>query len=286
MSVSNLIDVSQHKGLDVVDGFPFPVLASGGAEPAARAIAARTARAWTFLGEVLATAPDIALLVLSRGDWGARTANPYGVGEYRRGNLIWPGEGDDAWRDVAELLAGGPEDVAAEARRVYGTPDGALDLSPYWDLGSIHELGHAFHFQAKLQLPRSWLWEFFANQCVYAYAASVEPELLPAVEAVPRLAVALGAAAYRHRSLADLEALYLGVGKMNYVWYQFHLQVEAKHVFGAAGTAGLRRLWEAFLPPAPDSEGELSDERLADLLARRVHPRMARVLTHWPGGRP
>lgn len=286
--MSAVVDTSKHEGLGGLAGFPFPVLASSGTEPTARTIATRTARAYSFLGEVLSTTPEIALLVLSPADWAPRTTIPYGVANVSKGNLIVPGEtGDAAWRELADLLLGARADVIAAARRVYGTPvgtGGALDLGSFWDLLSIHELGHAFSGQANVRFRRKWLGEFFANLCLHAYVATVEPDLLPALETLPRLVVGLGGGAYAHHSLAEFEDLYFGVGKMNYFWYQFHLQVEVKHVFDAMGLQGMQRLFAAFrLPRGSAPEGTVSRDQLVDQLHQQVHPRMAQVLTDWPG---
>ncbi|MGH2410998.1 MAG: hypothetical protein ACRDGS_11605 [Chloroflexota bacterium] len=103
----------------------------------------------------------------------------------------------------------------------------------------------------------------------------MEPDQLILLETQPRLILALNLAV-RYRSLADLEDLYGGVGPLNYVWYQSHLHMAVKALYDTAGVAAVRRLWDPFRVP---------DDRLAELLAERVDPLLAQVLTDWPGDR-
>jgi hypothetical protein len=153
---------------------------------------------------------------------------------------------------------------------VYGLPDGSTDLSPFFNLTSVHELAHLFHEQANVQFPRKWLQEFFANLSLHAYVATQEPEQLPILETFSRLVVEAGSASFEHHTLADLDRLYTGVGPQNYGWYQCRLHVAAKAVYDAGGVAALQRLWQAFPP--------ISDDQFIQVLGQ-VHPQLERVFT-------
>ncbi len=269
-----MLDTSRHQGLQALNGFAFPVYLSSGLEAAARPITQRCERAYRFLSETLQATPTVALLVLSEADWARHAASPtFGVPHNRNGNLIVAGERNSFWQEQVELLRVSPG--WEEARQVYGDGQGGLNLAHFFDLIAVHELAHVFAWQGSVRFPRHWLREFFATACLHAYLASVEPDQLIFLETLPRLILALNLAV-RHRSLADLEGLYGVIGPLNHVWYQSHLHVAVKALYDTAGVAAVQRLWDTF---------QLPDDRLAGLLAERVDPLLAQVLTNWPGDR-
>lgn len=269
-----MLDTSRHEGLQALNGFAFPVYLSSGLEAAARPIAQRCERAYRFLSETLQATPTVALLVLSEADWAGHAGFPtFGMPHHQNGNLIVAGERSSFWQDQVELLRVSPG--WEEAQQVYGDGQGGLNLALFFDLIAVHELAHAFEWQGSVRFPRNWLSEFFANACLHAYLAGMEPDQLILLETLPRLILALNLAV-RHHSLADLEDLYSGVGPLNYVWYQSHLHMAVKALYDTAGVAAVRRLWDTFRMP---------DDRLAGLLAERVDPLLAQVLTDWPGDR-
>jgi hypothetical protein len=79
---------------------------------------------------------------------------------------------DASRRDYARLLAAYP-----------GGADG-LDLQPFFDLVTIHELGHAFEVLGDLRLPDFWLGEVFADLALHAFVATRQQESLNTLEAV------------------------------------------------------------------------------------------------------
>jgi hypothetical protein len=192
--------------------------------------------------------------------------------EPERQVLIMPGEHNAFWQSMIPPLETLSPATAAAARAVYGLPNGAIDLAPFFDLTSVHELAHLFHEQANVQFPRKWLQEFFANLSLHAYVATLEPAQLPVLETFPLMMVEAGSAPFEHHSLADFERLYTGVGPQNYGWYQCQLCVAAKAVYDAAGVASLQRLWQAFPP--------IADDQLTQVLGQ-VHPRLQQVFTRW-----
>jgi hypothetical protein len=267
--------------LQHMEGYPFPVLFSAGTQPRAEQIAARLERAHRYLKEVLEFAPKLRLLVLSPDDWAEHAAFPlYGMPHYTGGDTIIVGdEPAGFWQGVARMLDGVLTPAQrAEAETIYGTVDGRIDMSTFTDLIAVHELGHLFHEQVPFAFPRLWLMELFANFCVHAYLAHTEPELVPLWTLLPERMMALPADRVRHRSLDDFERLYVGVGPENYVWYQFRLAVAAREIYDAAGADALRRLYRTFAA----HENGLTDRQLAELLAERVHPTVARVIGMWP----
>ncbi len=270
-----------HSALQNMEGYPFPVLFSDDVQTRAKKVAERCERARRYLKDVLGFNPKLRLLVLSPEDWAEHAAFPlYGMPHYAEGEKIIVGdEPPDFWQGVVRML----DDVLtpaerAEAEAVYGTVDGRIDMASFSDLLAVHELGHLFHEQVPFAFPRLWLMELFANFCLHAYVAEVEPELMPLWTMMPERMAALPTEGVPHRSLEDFEQLYVGVGAENYVWYQFRQVVAIESIYDAAGVGALRRLYRTFAA----HEGELTDLQLAALLEEQVHPAAAQVMRSWP----
>ena len=266
-----MIDTSKHEGLQAVQGFPFPVHTSPGLETRGRSIAERCARAYRFLSKVLDFEPKASLLVLSPQDWSGRSSHPvYGMPNYEAGNLIVAGEESSFWGSFVDMIKDASPSLLKEAQATYGSGE-RIDLAPFFDLLVVHELAHIFHDQVPFHFPRAWLTEFFANLCLHAYVASVEPEQLSTLETFPRLIVALGPDKFRYRTLEAFEALYTKVGPQNYGWYQCRLHLAAKKVYDAEAISALQKLWKTFA---------ITDPQLVESL-KKIHPEMAKVLTGW-----
>ena len=74
--VTPVIDVTKHQGLASLSGFPFEVRTSASTREQAGRLADRCARAYSYLGDMLAFRPQCALVVLNRADWSERASNP------------------------------------------------------------------------------------------------------------------------------------------------------------------------------------------------------------------
>ena len=225
--------------------------------------------------------PEVRLLVLSPEDWAEHAAvQIYGMPHYGSAGEIFVGaQTADFLRDIAALLDEVlTRDQRAEVGSVYGAADGRPDLSAFTDLLVVHELGHLFHEQVPFDFPRLWLMELFANLCLHAYVAEVEPERLPVLTVLPDKVGSVPLERVRHRSLVDFERLYVGVGPENYCWCQFRLSVGARDIYDESGVGALRRLYRTFVSP----EGEPTDRKLAELLEQQVSPVAARLMRTWP----
>ena len=271
--MGQMIDNTKHAGLELVRTEPFPVLASAGLEGRAAGLADRCGRARAFLGSALAIEPDVALLVLSKGDWECRAGGPYGMPQYAAGNIAAAGEQADLWNELSALLEHAPPELRQLAAEVYAGADGGIDLAPFFDLLVVHELGHAFPAHTHSRFPRHWLEELFANLCLHAYVASVEPRELVVLETFPRVLANVGADHFRHRSLEAFEALYSDLGR-DYAWFQSQLHVAAKRVHEAEGLAVVKRFLACLA---------VHDDALVALLESRVGSEVARIPGNWPG---
>jgi hypothetical protein len=268
----------QYPDLIELSGFVFPVYVSSGCEERGRSMAAICQQAYEFLSETLPARAKVNVLVLAPAHWSQYGTHPtYGMphAETDQQALIMAGEDNAFWQSMVPPLETLPQGTAEAVCAVYGRPDGTIDLSPFFDLLSVHELAHLFHDQENVQFGRKWLQEFFANLCLHAYVATQQPEQLPVLETFPPLVLEEISAPFEHQSLADFERLYTGVGPQNYAWYQCRLHVAAKAVYSAGGVVALQRLWRAFAP--------ISDDRLTQVLGQ-VHPRLEQVFTGWPTG--
>jgi hypothetical protein len=110
-------------------------------------------------------------------------------------------------------------------------PDGHgdVDLQPFVDLITVHELGHAFETLGDLRLPTSWLSEIFVNLATHAFVATQQPDSLSTLETLATVGAESRDLAARMRAqgystLDELEEQYTGgdrpMGPLNYVWFQ------------------------------------------------------------------
>jgi hypothetical protein len=266
-----VIDETKHHGLVSLPGFPFEVRTSASTREQAGRLADRCARAYSYLGDVLAFRPRCALVVLNRADWSERASNPaYVMPYYDAGNLFLQGEPSDLTARLEEVAGSAPPAAAEELNQVYGT--GADRLAPFADMLVVHELAHAFHDGVPFVFPRSWLMELFADMALYAFAVAREPDRRLQAETLPRVALEYRLLKPVARDLRYFEAFYPYIEPLTYVWYQFRFTMMAKGVVDAAGPNALRRLWDAFA---------LSDEQLAGVLGRQVDPAAGQWLDLW-----
>jgi hypothetical protein len=266
-----VIDVTKHQGLASLAGFPFEVHASASTLEQAGRLAERCARAYSYLGDLLAFRPRCALVVLDRADWADRASNPaYVMPYYNAGNLFLTGEPSDLTARLEEVAGSAPPAAARELAQVYGT--GAGRLEPFTDTLVVHELAHAFHDGVPFVFPRSWLMELFADMALYTFLAEEEPDQRLVFETLPRVALEYGLLKPVARDPRYFEAYYPYIEPLTYVWYQFRFTMMAKGVIDSGGPNVLRRLWDAFA---------VTDERLGDTLGRQVHPEAGQWLTAW-----
>jgi hypothetical protein len=283
-------------GLERLPGYRFEVRYSDGALIRARAAADVAADAYDYFSRLFSgIEPDIAVIVADEQDWESR--QPYGLpffnnddGQIRPGIVVMPAGSGDFWvaigkdldeastRDYPRLLATYPDDA------------GGLDLQPFFDLVTIHELGHAFEALGDLRLPTFWLGEIFANLALHAFIATRRPESLDTLEVLSIVGVqSLGRGARMRAegfsTLEDLEAHYTGganpMNALNYVWYQYRWQRLAATMFGADGEEGLVRFWECFHATDRLIAGDVTAASLAPLLETEVSVALGRAVRDW-----
>jgi hypothetical protein len=283
-------------GLAELNGYPFEVRYSEGSVVRARAAADVAADAYKYLSPLLSGfEPDIAVIVSDRADWESR--QPYGLpyfnddeDQIRPGIVVMPAERGDFWVAMGEdLRETSPHDFP-KLLATYSDGASGLDLQPFFDLITIHELGHAFETLGGLTLPTFWLSEIFANLTLHAFVATKRPESLNTLEVLStvgakstRLDARMRAEGYT--TLEDLETHYTGgdkpMGPLNYVWYQYRWQRLAAAMFDTDGEEGLVRIWDFFRATDRLSLGEVTAASLAPLLQAEVSETLARAIQEW-----
>ncbi len=284
-------------GLVHLDGYPFEVRYSDGSLGRARAACDAAADAYEYLSRLFSGfEPDIAVIVADEKDWESR--QPYGlpffnddIDQIRPGIVVMPADGSGTFwvtmgRDIRDASPRG------YARLLAAYPDGTggLDLQPFFDLVTIHELGHAFEVLGGLRFPTFWLGEIFANLALYAFVATRQPERLSTLEVLPtvgaqsrRLGARMRADGYS--TLEELELHYTGgdqpMSPLNYVWYQYRWLQLAARVFASDGEDVLTRFWDCFHATDRPRSKEVTAAALAPLLRSEVSDTLGRAVQRW-----
>jgi hypothetical protein len=284
-------------GLPQLGGYPFEVRHSDGSPERAKAAADLAADAYAYFSRLFSEVePDIAVVVVDGGDW-PDTGLPYGLpffrddpGEIRPGIVVMPAGGGDFWISIARDLRDASPRGYAKLRASYPDGGGGVDLQPFFDLVTIHELGHAFEVLGDLRLPTFWLSEIFVNLALHTFVATRLPASLPTLEVLPtvgagsrRLAARMRAEGYS--TLEQLQAHYAGgddsMSPLNYVWFQYRWQRLAARIFEADGQDGLVRFWNCFHATDRVDADEASAASLAPLLTAEVSPTLGQAIRDW-----
>ena len=269
---------------------------SDGSLVRARAAADVAADAYVYFSRLFAAVePDIAVIVAGEADWSSSL--PYGLpffnddaGEIRPGVVVMPAGGGDFWIEIAHDLRDASPRGYAKLLATYPDGTGGLDLQPFFDLITIHELGHAFEVLGDLRLPTFWLSEIFVNLAMHAFVATRLPASLPTLEVLSTVGAGSRKLAARMRAegystLEELQAHNTGsddsMSPLNYVWFQYRWQRLAAKMFEVDGEDGLVRLWDCFHSTDRVDAGVATAASLAPLLTTEVSPTLGRAVRDW-----
>lgn len=283
-------------GLPQLAGYRFEVRYSDGSLVRARAAADVAEGAYVYFSHLFSgIEPDIALIVADEGDWKSR--QPYGLpffnddgGQIRPGIVMMPAGSGTFWIEMARDLRDASPRGYTRLLATYPDSAGGLNLQPFFDLVTIHELGHAFEVLGGLRLPTFWLSEIFANLALHVFVATKRPESLNTLEMLStvgaqsrRLSARMHAEGYS--TLEELEAHYTGgdrpMSPLNYVWYQYRWQRVVAKMFDIDGEEGLVRFWNCFHAADRLSSGEVATASLARLLRVDVSETLGRAVQNW-----
>lgn len=277
------IKAQQYSQLHALDNHKAQVYYSTGHADRAKTIANRVGKAMTYYQQLLGFKPAVTLLILSPDDWTKYTSVPvvYGMPHYANNNtLVMAAEDNAFWKSFTPPLDQLPQQLSQQIKEVYKDENGNLSMQPFFDLLALHELGHAFHFQAGLNMQRKWMGELFVNTLLHTYVAENEPESLPALTLFPEMVVGSGAKAYTYTSLQDIDQLYDEIGQehpKNYGWYQCRWHMAARQIYDTGGRLVSRKLWNAL----KSEKQKLSDQQLVSVLEKKAHKSYADMVRNW-----
>lgn len=276
--------VSQtYNGLHKMDGVEQKVYFSENAKERALKILDNVVKAESYFKEKLKVHPDYTLLVLSPSDW-KTYAHPnavYGIPHYLPdGRLVIAAENNDFWKRNIPPIDKLPEALARKLKSTYGDKNNEVNLTDFFDLLAVHELGHAFQKAAGMSKQRNWLNELLCNVLLHTVIAEKNPELLPALTVFPQVTVAgFPPERLKYTKLGDFETYYNDIAQKNpdnYGWYQCRFHIVAGQIYESGGAAAMDKLWRALL----NHKEKLNEQELANLL-KTTHPALEQAISNW-----
>lgn len=284
------------EGLARLTGYGMEVRYSTGSRARATVAAQLATSAYTYFSGLFAgVEPDIALIVADEPDW--LTRQPYGMpyfsddaDQIRSGVVVMPAGRGQFWSQMVRDLRDASPDRYAQLATTYPSGSGRVDLQPFFDLITIHELGHAFEALGDLRLATHWLSEIFVNLAMHTFVATQQPARLSTLETLPTIGaesqpVAAQMRTQGYSTLEQLQEHYTGgddpMSPLNYVWFQYRWQRLAADVFAADGEHTLIRFWDCFHSRDRVQPGDTTPAALAHLLASEVSPTLGRAINDW-----
>jgi hypothetical protein len=221
-----------------------PAHFSEGAEQRARDLQALLVQEAQFFQDRLGIKTEVTLAVLNPADW-KRVAGdiPYGFPFVRERMVFLPFRQEGI---VANGYLRNEPRLPARVRelvRLSGRPF-PVHVATMVDLIGFHELGHTYTGDYGIRPHARWLGEMLATYFGYAFMTERRPDLARSFDIV---AMSDADIEPKHRSLADFECLYMGVGPENYVWYQGRFAELAAEISRSEGLEFIRKV-KAALP--------------------------------------
>lgn len=268
--------------LKSIENYNFKVYHSYGCDNRAKLISNRVYKAKNYFEKLLDFTPSVNLLILNEDDWPKYTDFPlYGMPHYNGDSILIVAANDNPfWKSFVPQAEKLPAELQQQIQTVYRTGTGEISMQAFFDLLAIHELGHAFHFQANLNMQRKWLAELFVNSLLHAYIAEVEPESLPALTLIVKMVLEKGTEGLTYTSLDDIEKRYYEIGQKfpnNYGWYQFRWHSAAGKIYYSDGHRINRTWWDAL----KTRNEKLSDAELLSFLESEIGKSVADVMRFW-----
>jgi hypothetical protein len=198
----------KYSDLTALDGYKTKVYFSTGNDVRAKTIAERMDRVLEFYNNLITYEPEVTLLILNPVDWSKHTTFPvYGMPHYdeTRDILIMASEDNEFWNSFITPIDQLPKELADKISSIYVDENGDISMQAFFDLLSMHEMGHAYHFQGDINVQHMWMGELFCNILLHTYIAENEPEQLSVLTVFPQMVIAGGKEEYKFTSLTDIE---------------------------------------------------------------------------------
>lgn len=271
-----------YKKLQEIKNHSAKVYYSEGQQSRASTIVERFDKAMDYHARLLGFKPSVTLLVLNQADWDNYTDFPvYGMPHYNGDStLIVAAEDNPYWQSFIPPVDLLEPSLKQQVLQAYSKSEGEISMQPFFDLLALHELGHAFHLQAGLNMQRKWMGELFSNILLHTYIAQNEPGSLPALTVFPIMVVNAGTNGYHYTKLNDIETRYEEIGKehpKNYGWYQCRWHVAAGNIYDEGGKQVCSNLWNAL----KEQKTTLGDEELLVLFRKSGAPGVANMMRNW-----
>ena len=269
--------------LDSLGGYKTKVYFSTGNDERAQVVTERIDKVLKFYDKIIPFEPKVTLLILNPIEWPKYTTFPvYGMPHYdeTRDLLIMASENNDFWNSFIPPVDMLPKELVDKIKTTYVDKNNNLTMQAFFDLLAIHELGHAYHFQAGLNVQRMWMGELFCNILLHTYIAENEPDQLAALTVFPQMVISGGKEEYKYTSLTDIEQRYEEIGQQypkNYGWYQCRWHSAAGNIYDSGGVETFAKLWDVF----SKQKEKLNDAELAKLLSEKVSQSIADVMLKW-----
>ena len=280
----NSAQAQDYKNLKPLDLSTLQTFYSTGQGSRATAIANQANNANRYYQELLRFKPAVTLLVLAPADWQQHSVIPvYGMPHFTNDKtLIVASTNNDFWKSFLPPIDQLPPHLRTQVEKTY-TDSGQLSMQPFFDLLALHELGHAYHMQAKLNMQRKWMSELFVNILLHTYIAEKDPASLPALTLFPQMVVDAGAKEYKYTSLQSLDEQYDDMPKTqpkNYGWYQCRLHAGAVQIYEREGKLAGVKLWNVL----KKTTSRLEDNELLQLLETNGLTSIADLIRNWDQG--
>lgn len=268
--------------LDSLKQKKFSVYFSKGYEKRAASISIRVQHAMDYFEKLFNTKAEINLLVLAENDWATYSSSPVmGMPHYKNSKeLVVAAHDNEMWRSFIPPTDKIPEDLAADIKKYYISDEGNLSMQPFFDLLAIHELGHAFHMQAGINVQRKWMGELLVNMMLHSFIEQNEPQSLGALTVFPNMVVAAGTEGFQFTKLNDVHEKYDEIGKYhprNYGWYQSRWHKAAADMYKVSGLSAVMNAWNALR----NQKETLSDEELINYLEKAKATDIVNMIRNW-----
>jgi hypothetical protein len=276
------LKAQDYKKLSELKGHKVKVFYSQGYEKRASTITDKVDMAMSYYLQLLDMRPEVTLLILSESDWPTYTDMPViGMPHYKNNKELVVIAHDNAfWKSYTPPLDKLPKTLADQIRAAYTNPEGNISMQPFFDLLAIHELGHAFHLQAGLNMQRKWMQELFVNILLHTFVAEKEPQSLPPLTVFPQMVIGGGTADYLYTSLKDIDEKYQEIGSKhprNYGWYQCRWHAASAKIYDAGGMRAATLLWKTL----KDQKQRLPENELIPFFEKAGLRSVAEMIRNW-----
>lgn len=280
----NISAAQEMDSLSLLQNYSFKVHYSFAHRQRAEIIAERIEKALRYNQQLLNFTPVIEVYIVDSTGWNKYIERPviYGMPHYinTSNRLMLAATDNPFWKSFIIPMNEMPVDLKKSLTSAYTNSKGELSMEPFFDLLAIHELGHAFHYQAHLKMQRNWMSELFVNILLHTYIAENEKENLPALTLFPQMVISSGSQQFRFKTLADFQKNYDEIAMkypQNYGWFQCRFHSEAAKIYNNSGKQVCIKLWNAL----HTKDTFITDEKFAIFLEQKADRSISEMIKNW-----